>query len=179
MSLINDALKRASQSDRNRPRPDATHAPMKPVAGGRGWSLPLALGVGVAVALALAGWSFLQWWKTGHSNAPVTMEAAAVAPKPAPVAREAIPPPQPQPAPAPVIAPPAPAPAPPAIPVEPPWPAKLKLMGIFFNTTSPYALINGKTVAPGDKIAGIRVTTIESDRVTVEWNGQVKELKIE
>jgi hypothetical protein len=40
-------------------------------------------------------------------------------------------------------------------------------------------LINGKTLGVGDEIDGIRVTKIESDRVTVEWNGQVKELVME
>jgi len=183
MSLINDALKRASQSDRNRPRPPSTHASMEPVAGGRSWSLSLSLGIGVVVAMALAGWFFWQWWNTGHSNEPVKMAApAVVAPKPAPAALEAVPPPKPVEPPTPVTtAPPTPtvpppAPAPPAKPAEAPWPAELKLMGIFFNKTNPHALINGKTVAPGDSINGIRVATIESDRVTVEWNGRVKQI---
>ena len=56
------------------------------------------------------------------------------------------------------------------------WPADLKLMAIFFRQTNPLALINGKTLGVGDLIDGIRVTKIERERVSVEWNGQVKEL---
>ena len=55
----------------------------------------------------------------------------------------------------------------------------MKLMGIFFSKTNPRAIINGKTVVEGDEIKGIRVTTIEHDQVTLEWNGQVKKLIIE
>jgi hypothetical protein len=192
MSLINDALKRASQADRNRPLPAATRAAMEPAAGGGGWSWTWALAGGVVVALALAGWFFRQWWDAGRQAVPVKVEAvAALAPGPAPVAREAVAPPSPAIAPAPVTAiaaaptiPPRapaldPAPAPPASAVEAPWPAELKLMGIFFSKTNPRALISGKTVAPGDDIAGIRVTKIENDRVTLEWNGRVKEMILE
>jgi hypothetical protein len=54
----------------------------------------------------------------------------------------------------------------------------LKLRGIFIRKTNPLALINGRTVGEGDLVRGIRVTKIESDRVTVEWNGKVKELRM-
>jgi len=175
MSLINDALKRASQSDRNRPRPTGTHASMQPVAEGRGRSFSLVLGIGIVLALGLAGWFFGQWWHASHSPAPIAANeetpAAIVAPTPAPapVAHEAIvPPPAPD-----------PAPAPPAKPVPEAWPANLKLMGIFFSTANTRAIINGKTLVVGDMIDGIRVTKIEHDQVTVEWNGQVKKLIIE
>ena len=177
MSLINDALKRASQSDRSRARQAAPEASMEPAAGGRGWSLSLALGAAVVVTLALAGWFFRQWWKAGRQSDPVKVEAVgAVAPKPAPgpiravAAAPAIPPPPPT---------PAPAPGPPAEAVEAPWPAQLKLMAIFFSKTNPRALINGKTVAQGEEVGGIRVTRIEADRVRVEWKGRVKEMIME
>ena len=189
MSLINDALKRASQSDRNRAVQAVTRAPLEPVAGGRDWSFSLALGAGVVVALAMAGWFFGQWWKAGRRSDPIKVEAvAAVAQKPAPppapaaAAAPAVPPPAATPAPAPAATPapaPAPTPAPAASPVEAPWPVKLKLMGIFFSKTNPHALINGKTVAQGDEVGGIRVTKIEADRVTVEWNGRAKEMILE
>jgi hypothetical protein len=137
------------------------------------------------LALGLAVWFFWQLWAASHSPAPTHLEAIpVVAPKPAPppVIREEIPPPQvaaPAPAPAPVpTLSPAPAPLEPAKPVEPAWPADLKLTGIFFRKTNPLALINGKTVGVGDDMDGIRVTKIENDRVTVEWNGKVRELKV-
>jgi hypothetical protein len=193
MSLINDALKRASQSDRNRARPTEPRVSMQPVAERRGTSLPLVLGGAVVLALGLAGWCFAQWWNASHPPAPAKLEpVAAVAPKPAPapapVVHEVIPPP-PAPAPTPLVAAPAPAqvatpvpqpaPPPPAKPVVAAWPANLKLMGIFFNEANPRALINGKTLVVGDQIEGIRVSKIERERVTMEWNGQVKELIIE
>jgi hypothetical protein len=177
MSLINDALKRASQRDKSHPRQTETHASMKPAAEERSSSPALALGAGVVLALVLAGWFFWQWWNTSHPPASAKVEhVAAIAPKPAPapVVQEIIPPLS---APAPTSTPaPAPAPAPPAKAVEQTWPADLKLMAIFFRQTNPLALINGKTLGVGDLIDGIRVTKIERDRVSVEWNGQVKEL---
>jgi hypothetical protein len=186
MSLINDALKRASQSDRNRARPTEPHARVKPVAERRERSLSLVLGIAIVLVLGLAGWFFGQWWSASHPSAPAKVESAAAAPPqlaPAPVVHEVIPPPVaiPQPLPVAVVTPaPAPAPPPPpAKPVAPAWPADLKLKGIFFSKANPRALINGKTVVVGDEINGIRVTKIEEDKVTVEWNGQVKELVIE
>jgi hypothetical protein len=180
MSLINDALKRASQSDRNRARPAEPRAPMEPPANRPGQFLPVALGAGIVLALGLAGWFFSQWWNTSHAPAPVKVETVvAVAPKPAPapVAQATVPPPvvaAPMP-----VATPAPAPAPPAKPAEEAWPVNLKVMGIFFSQTNPKAIINGKTVGVGDEISGIRVSKIGPDRVTVEWHGKVKELVIE
>ena len=181
MSLINDALKRASQSDRNRPRQTGTHASMEPVAAGRERSSSLLLGIAVVLALGLAGWFFGQWWRVSHPPAPANAQPApAVAPIPAPspVVRQAVPPPAAIPAKPPMAAP-KPAPAPPPKPVVAAWPADVKLMGIFYNKTNPQALMNGKTVSVGDEIDGIRVTKIDHDRVTLEWNGQVKVLVIE
>lgn len=192
MSLINDALKRASQSDRNRPRQPETRAAMQPVVEPRGRSLLIAGWLVVVVVVGLASWFLAQWWYPSQPPAHEMVEShAAVAPKPAPApaAHEAMPPPvktpppqaaapAPVPAPAPVVAP-APAPPPSAKPVVEAWPVELKLMGIFFSKTNPRALINGKTLSEGDEINGIRVTKIEHDQVTVEWRGQVKELLTE
>ena len=186
MSRINDALKRASQSDRNRSRPAETKASARPVAGGRGSSVSLALVAGVVLALGLAGWFFWQWWNTSRPPGQARGEpVAAAAPKvaPAPIAREAVLTPAP-------VAPgraavsssaPAPASAPmtPGKAAQAPWPADLKVMGIFFSKTNPRALINGTTVGVGDQIDGIRVIKIEDDRVSVEWNGRVKQLLME
>ena len=186
MSLINDALKRASQSDRNRARPAETHAAMEPAAHRRSPTLPLVLGIGIVLALGLAGWCFWQWWSASHPSAPARVESASVARKPtlapAPLTHAAVPPPFSNPPPQKAFVPaPAPEtnPPPPANPVVEAWPVDLKLMGIFFNKTDPRALINRTMVGVGDEIEGIRVTKIETDKVTVEWNGQVKELIME
>jgi hypothetical protein len=47
---------------------------------------------------------------------------------------------------------------------------------IFYNKTNPWALVNGKTVEPGDKIDGALIKSIEQDRVVATWNGETKEL---
>ncbi|HEY3864081.1 MAG TPA: hypothetical protein VGO59_19605 [Verrucomicrobiae bacterium] len=191
MSLINDALKRASQSDRNRQRETVRkHAPMEPAATPPAPSSSMLAAICVIVALALAAFFFWQWWGARRPVAPVKLETAAA---PRPVVRLAAPP---RSAPAPaaanaqaaVMPPPAIAPAPaietalasPAKPVPPPpWPVELKLMGIFFNQANPQALINARTVSVGDEIDGIRVTRIARDQVTVGWNGQSKQLTLE
>jgi hypothetical protein len=51
-------------------------------------------------------------------------------------------------------------------------------MGIVYNKTKPLALINGQPLLVGEMIYGIRVTKIEHNRVLVQWNGQVKELRM-
>jgi len=185
MSMLNDALKRASQTDRSRARPAQPRAATKPAAYRRGQSLALALAAGSVFALGLAVWFFWQLRSTKPSPEPALI--TIVTPKVAPVIHTQIQPPSalivasPQ-APQVVKATtpevvPAPAPAP-AKPAEPSWAIGLKLSGIFFRQTNPLALINGKTVGVGDDIDGIRVTKIESDRVTVEWDGKTKELTV-
>jgi hypothetical protein len=177
MSLINDALKRASQSDKNRPPQAALPSPMQPVAGYRRTRIPwlLAAFVMAVTGLALAGWFFWKWWESSH---PIVV-AAAVAPvqtvvaaPPAPIAPET-PPPLAIPAQvAPVI------PATPAPDAKPSWPIALTVKAIFYSKTSPRALVNGRTVEPGDRIEGVLVTGIEQDRVLVSWNGETKELRM-
>jgi hypothetical protein len=191
MSKLNDALKRASQTDRERQRPVAARVTSEPAADPRGKSLAKAMVAGSVLALGLALWFFWQLFSASHPRAVADVEFAPIpAPKPAPapVVRAEVPltpvvipspPPVAAPAPAPVSAPAAaPVVAAPAKPVEPAWPANLKLTGIFFRKTNPLALINGKTVGVGDEIDGTRVTKIESDRVTLEWNGKVKEMLV-
>jgi len=185
MSLINDALKRASKTDRDRARSTETHASMQPVAERPGGSLSLVLAGVVVLALGLAGWFFWQWWNASHPPTSVQREIVTTV-TPAPVVQKVAPPPVVTPPPAKVAAPapapvpePAPAPAPPAKPALVAWPVELKLMGIFFSKTNPRAIINGKTLVVDDEIQGIRVTKIEHDQVTVEWNGQVKKLVME
>jgi hypothetical protein len=183
MSLINDALKRASQSDRERPRRPETHASMEPAADGPSRALPMLLACGGILALGLAGWFIWQGWSVNHSPEPVKVETPVIATaQPAPTP----PPTAPKSAAVTIIeatatgAPePAPAPPEPQKPVQAPWPADLKLSGIFFNATNPRSLINGTVVHMNDVIEGIRVTKIEKDSVTVEWNGQVKEIRME
>jgi hypothetical protein len=52
----------------------------------------------------------------------------------------------------------------------------LTVKAIFYSKTTPRALVSGRTVGPGERINGVLISRIESDRVVVEWNGHTKEL---
>ncbi len=184
MSLINDALRKASKTDRERAHQAEIPGGMKPVAEWPKRSFSPWLVTGVVLALVFAGWLFSRWWSASEpplaaAPEPVADMAPVPEPPPEPLVLEALPTPDTA-APTQVVtATPVPAPAPPAKPAEEAWPAELKLMGIFFSKTNPRALINGRTVGVGDDFNGIRVTKIESNQVTVEWKGRVKTLMME
>ena len=61
------------------------------------------------------------------------------------------------------------------VPTAGPFPL-LRLKGIIYNETSPQVLINGSNLTLGEEIEGVRIIKIERKRVTVKWNGQIKEL---
>jgi hypothetical protein len=175
MSLINDALKRASKTDRGRqrPPPEQPIATLKPAVKQSGF--PPLLAVAAVFVLALAGLFFWQWWHASHRSASgkkAPFAAAAPRAEPPPGVTETVPSAKPAEA---AAAQTSDAPDQ-AKPAEAAWPAELKLGGIIFNKTNPMAMINGKTVAVNDLIEGIRVAKIEPDRVSLEWNGRVKEL---
>jgi hypothetical protein len=194
MSLINDALKRASQADRVRsPVMAATMTELEPVSVSRNSSLSMVLAVVAMLVLGLAGWFFWQWWNSRafhpiHLN--LMHSAPAVAYKATPVRAPAAPVPAPT-APTPVVTQAAPAPTvvddtpAPAVPTQPvytgfkPWPADLKLTGIFFNRVNPRVVINGNFYVTGDTIQGIVVKAIEKNKVILEWNGRTKELMMD
>jgi hypothetical protein len=106
MSLINDALRRASQSERNRPRRASTPMGMEPAPAARSSPLSVLLAAGGLAALLLAGWAFWQL-RNARNNPGGTVVAASIAP---PVSPHVIPPP---------VAAPKPAPVTPAAPVNP------------------------------------------------------------
>ena len=108
MSLINDALKRASQAHKERPAEAQVGAPLKPVQVGSISKAPLLIGAVLVVALGAAGFFAYKWWMgrkaptaaartitptLGKSNtlaavgkqAVVTNAAVAASPKPAPL----------------------------------------------------------------------------------------------
>jgi thioredoxin-related protein len=65
--------------------------------------------------------------------------------------------------------PPAPAPTPDGEP---------HLQGIFYSATHASVLLNGQSCKEGDTVDGIHVLKIAPDKVTVEWHGQTKELRM-
>jgi hypothetical protein len=171
MSLLNDALKRASQSHFAHetvrihiPVPAAPANPAMPAApamsavpaapaamapveshpkSGLGW-LPIL----VVLTVAVAGAFIL----LGHFSAKHRVHAAAIVPVSRPI------PPAPKPAPPPAKAVAVTAPA-------PPTPPPLRLQGISFYDAHWEAIINGRTVYVGNTIHGFRVAVISGNKV--------------
>jgi hypothetical protein len=161
MSLINDALKRAHESQGNNP---VSPPPLPPAvsqsSNGPGWILP------AAIALLLAG-GLLIWLALAHKSSkpaasPVT--AAAI---------PAVPPVNPAPA---VVAAPASQPA----PTYPPAPVSSnvvsgflperfpKVQGIIYTPPQPVAIVNGKMVSVGDRLGHFLVKQINRNNVTFQ-----------
>jgi hypothetical protein len=160
MSLINDALKKAKQAQKENLNPPVPGIGMKPdeeaaeprSSGGLAQALPIIIAAAVIVALAFGWWTF---YRSRHKTvvsataAPATNVVAVAA-----VTNAAPPPPPPKPAaPAPVVAP-------------KPKP-DLKLQAIMYNPNRPMAMINNKTVMIGEHVSGYKVTEIAVDNVTM------------
>lgn len=56
--------------------------------------------------------------------------------------------------------------------------AKLELRAIFFADDRRFAVVNGRRVATGDRIAGAEVVAIEVDRVRLRRGGETLELEL-
>ena len=166
MSLINDALKRARESQRNNPPSGAP--PLPPVEsrarGGAGWILAAAAILFLAAAGLILGPALV-----GH-KAPPTV--AAKSPEiPAPPPAEAAPAPATNTLPAPATN----TNPPPAAPVE----QLPKLQGVIFNAASPLAIVNGKTVGVGDRVGDFQVKQILKSSVIIQRpDGSQKTLTI-
>jgi type II secretory pathway component PulC len=170
MSQVHDALKRASGSDGKRPRQPDTQGRLKSVDDSGPSYLRIALVLGVILALALASLFFWRWWLATHPAAHVrgsTVVAGSPKPPPPPGVDETD-----------AASSTAQGSSDSSRPAaaEEAWPVDLKLAGIIFNQKNSIALINGHTITVGDRIDGVRVTKIERDRVSLEWNGHVKVL---
>jgi hypothetical protein len=150
MSLINDALRQARKAPpRNLPSslPPLPPAPREPRSV-LGWLLPA-----LVVILIIAAIFFIGWAVASHS-----MQSIACAPPPPGSATQqdaaaiSLPVVRPRPVDAPPAAPPPDAP---------------KLQGIFYSPTSPSAIIDGKTVHPGDQFRDYKVKSISKYTVTL------------
>jgi hypothetical protein len=194
MSLINDALKRAKQSQSPDAPPSAPHLHFRPVEPGptvrRGVGLLLPA---VLALIALVGLLFL--WELAHKNGSTNPQpelvarAASTPPTAAPLAASQPPsvagtalaaPATIEPAPA--VAAPDPVEAPPATVADeapaPPKPAPLRLQGIVFNPARPSAMINGKTVFVGEKVGEFRVGAITQNSATLISGSQTNLLEL-
>ena len=181
MSLINDALKRARDAQRNDPPSGARSLPPveSPARGGIGWILVVA----VVLILAAAG-VFLGLGLFGHKTPSSAIAKTPVISKPLPAETPPAPVP-PKVVPVPVPAPKTNALPPPAANTNPPtvvaakqwqWP---KVQGIIFNATRPLAIVNGQTVNAGDRVGDVQVKQILKDSVTFQQpDGSQKTLGI-
>lgn len=190
MSLINDALKRATQTQPPGSVPPAIiKEPMLPASAAHGGpGLPVYF---VPVLLfVISGACFFLWkgWQTTSQNLLASNTIIAKAREPialpevAPEENIAIPanrvfsvddepaPPAPLPA---VITPAAPVeePAKPAAPT-------LRLQGIFYRPKNPSAVVNNKTVFLGDSVGSSRVKAIDRQSVTLERDGATQVLTL-
>jgi hypothetical protein len=182
MSLINDALKRARQTQQKNPPggPPLFPAEIR-TSGGIGWFLPLVIillvfGAGIFITLALVRRPASP--KPAAVAAPDLAATQQIVSAPPPVATNAAPPAG--------IAPLA------AktnttntsaisnfVPPPPPPPPEPKLQGIFFTPPNPSAIVNGKTVYAGDHVAEFTVKEIGKNSVTLQnADGSLKTLVI-
>lgn len=159
MSLINDALKRARESQRNNPPSGAPPLPPveSPARGGNGWILAAA-----AILFLAAACLFIGPFLFGDKATPVvaTHAPGITAPPPAEAAPVSAPPVEVAPVPAPATN----ALPPPATNTNPPLEAAVerspKVQGIIFNASRPLAIVNGKAVNVGDRVGDYQVKQI-------------------
>jgi len=165
MSLINDALKKASQTPTpTTPAPTkeplhvATHTPAPR------WPLFVVPPL-VAVVFAAGTFMVMRGWQGSRtvSAKETQVETASALPSTTPVAA------------------PAPKPEPPVTNAVAAVPASfpdLKLQGVIWSPSRPSAVINGKSVFVGEKVERAVVTAIEQESVTVTLNGEERVLTL-
>ena len=189
MSLINDALKRATQaqppSSTPAPEPDTPMRPAEPPHGSVG--LPVYFMPVLLFVVAGACFFIVQGWdakrQSGLYPDPITIharETSSGAPDTAAIAAQ-------DKGAQPVQAdrqfalndsPTATPGAPKAAIDEEPAPS-LRLQGIFYRPSKPSAVINSKTVYVGDAIAGGKVQSITRNSVTLIVEGETKVLTLQ
>ncbi len=146
MSQINDALKQARQTPpRNVPN---VMQPLQPAAEESSppavWLIPAIVIVLIVGAIFFIGWAAAHNTVrtiTSNPDAATTQQEDAVYVPPAPAAQTTS-----------ITS------APPV--VAAPTPDLPKLQGIFYSTTAPTAILDGKTVAPGDQFNNFKVKAI-------------------
>ena len=174
MSLINDALKRASKSPP--PPPVDTGAAFRPAEQPRRSPVIVpAISLMALVILGLAGWFLFRGWQASRAAAEagakttVAARENAEARRPGSLATNLS---ATATAPASTNALTAAAASQAAVP-------PLKLNAIFFRARNPSVVINSKTLYIGDKVAQAKVLAIDRESVTLEKGGQTNVLTVE
>jgi hypothetical protein len=193
MSLINDALRRATNQESKRdpnelPPMQPTFRPVR--AGGPGFSIFLVCFV-LAAALTFGAWIYYKRGiaaKAGATAPPqptVTLttnnnplaRASKTLGGVADLNKEGVSAAENMQVATPAAANPTPAVGTPTAPVAVAASSSgPKLQGIFYNANNASAIINGKSMKVGDEANGIKVVTIKQKSVLVETGGQQREL---
>ena len=177
MSLINDALKQARQSQH--PGQPSGQLPLRPVEptrrGVADWLLPLAVVVLAGAAAFFIGLALARH-KPSPAKAPEISAKQPAAPTvvaptvvvPAVIMPAAIAPAVARVTNAPVVSN--------SVVAVPPSTAGMKLQGVVYGQNS-WAIVNGKTVYVGDSVGGFRVKAISENGITLESpDGSVQKL---
>jgi hypothetical protein len=180
MSLINDALKRAKESQR-KDEPSGL-SPLRPVETNPkerdfNWTLPVVIVFLIVTAFVLIGLAMV---KPAGKKIPAEQLAVAPVIEPKPQVVAAIPLVTNQPA---VTATITNSPVPPAATISPvvatvPVSKPLRLQGIAYDAAHPSAIIGSKAVFVGSLVDGMRVTAISPDSVTLAGGGHTKTLVV-
>jgi len=156
MSLINDALKQARKVP---PRTPNSLPPLRPVdtepPSVSSWLIPVIIAILILSAIFFTGWIIAH-----RAVGDAVIEADAQAASQSPV--EVIPP----------VKPAMPEPTGPLNPPDSPV-----LQGIFYSPTAPSAIVDGKTVRPGDAFRQYKVKEISKFTVTLVGPDK-KEIKL-
>jgi len=160
MSLINDALKQAKQSQPpNPPSPPPSLAPVESASqGGGSWLAPVMILLLLVAAGIFIGLSLFKHGPSAAGTPPV----AATVTQPVKTAMATLP----------VVTNPPPAAV---VPPKPPGP---KLQGILYTVTRPCAIISGQTVFVGDLVGKLRVAAISKDSVTLQSQTETNVLSL-
>jgi hypothetical protein len=166
MSLINDALKRAKESQRKNTPPSGVSPmrPMRPIEVKRekrdlSWILSV-----VIILLILTAVFFIALTLAKHTVKNIVAEPEISTTQQV----EAVAAPAPNP------------PAPPAVigpaAISTDVPVQTRVQGIFNDPAHPWAIVSGKTVYVGDFVDGMLVTAISRNSITLTGKGQTNTL---
>jgi hypothetical protein len=178
MSLINDAIKRAGQTPSPPPNPAQTTAGMRPIDYERPSRFPWVIVISILTPVfGLAIWFIVKGWELSQAppprpavvvaNARIQPVATVQAPDAATVGFQVAPTPI-------IVTQVVAAAAEASVPTFP----KLRLQGIYWRPARPSAVINGKTVYIGDKVEAVRVTAMDQESVTLQWQSETKVLTL-
>jgi hypothetical protein len=157
MSLINDALKRARESQqKNPPHGAAPLSPVEPKERNFNWILPVLVILLIVAACFFIGLSLARRTVANIADTPDVLatqqvESASVTLLKAPTNTGA--------------------PAPPAADAPP-----MKVQGIMYDPVRPWAIVDGNTVYVGDRMGDFRVKEISKNTITLAGPGGTNEI---